>query len=316
MADQAFSGPFVAWGQNPPVIAGGPPPDYNADRSPSLADLGIGIIDPRFGWKNGGAGGGSVQGYFYPPGVSVMLMDIVPAAAAGNNIAANAHVVNNTPMTLVNASGAGIILMTAALTIPMTGLVVPACLAIDILPGVLNFGTPNPGGKGSKSAIDPTTTIARAVEIVASAAASGGHFLVQGFDLYGNPQTENINAAGNATTAGKKAWKFIQSVTPKFTDPQNYSVGTTDVIGLPWRADVYGYVNATFNNVPVVAPTFVAADTTSPATATTGDVRGTITLPSASDGTKSLQIAMGLSPANAKALTPTNFVGLFGVTPA
>jgi hypothetical protein len=312
MADSVTAGPSGAYGQSPPTIAGGPPADYNPDRGFSFFDLGVSVLDPRFGWKIGGAGGGSVQGYIYPPGVNVALIDQVPSAIATANIAALANVANGTPMVLVSVTGAGITVMTAAYTVPMNGNVVPACLAIDGLPGIVTMGQ-----SGSKAYVDPTKAIARAVSITGVAGGSGGHFLVAGFDLYGQPQTENINAsAGAVTTNGKKAFKFVQSVTPLFADAHNYSVGTTDIYGLPWRADVYGYVNAAWNNAAVTSPTFVAADTTSPATATTGDVRGTIVAPSASDGTKRLQVMMGISPANANALTPTSFVGMFGVTPA
>jgi hypothetical protein len=197
--------------------------------------------------------------------------------------------------------------MTAALTLRAHGFTVPACLAIDGLPAYVSFGQ-----TGAVNAFDPTTMLARAVSITGVAGGAGGTFRIQGYDVYGEPMTEHITAAaGAATTNGLKAWKFVQKVTPLFTDAHNYSVGTADVYGLPLRADVYGYVNSTFNNAPVTAPTFVAAVTSTP-TSTSGDVRGTIVV--TSDGTKRLQIMQGVSPANINALTATDYSALYGKT--
>lgn len=323
MSIEAKAGPVLRWGQMPPAAAGFPPPDYNSDRAPQGDDLGSGLIDPRFGYRIGGwfnPSNALGQGVPNPQAIITLMaselvaVDQVPSAIAVNNIAAAANVVNGTPMTLVAASGAGITVMSSALVIPQTGLIVPTGnLAIDLLPGLVSFGT-----TGAIACVDPTHNIARAVAITGAVSATGGTFLVAGLDLYGQPQTEAIVAgAGAVTTNGKKGWKFIASVTPQFTDAHNYSVGTADIYEFPYRIDFFPYATVGWNNAIIAASTgFVAADATSPATSATGSVRGTYAVQSASDGTKRLQMFLSLSVAALAAVTPTNFVSIFGVTPA
>jgi hypothetical protein len=323
MALEATQGPALVWGQNPPVIAGQAPADYNPDRAPSGGDLGWGIIDPRYGYKIGGWGNpNAALGGAAPAPLSILWLsaaemvcvDQVPSAAASNNIAAAQTVASGTAMTLVSASGAGITVMAAALAIPQTGLVVPAGnLAIDGLPGLVPFGQ-----TGAIAAVDPTHNIARAVSITGSASATGGAFLVAGFDLYGQPQSEQItHPGGTGTQNGRKGWKFIASVTPQFTDAHNYAVGTADIYEFPLRVDFFPYATVGWANAIVAAATgFTAADATAPATATTGSVRGTYATQSASDGTKRLQMFITQSVAALAAVTPGNLASILGVTPA
>lgn len=309
MSLSAIAGPNIVYGQDPPVASGAPPADYNPDSGPNLAYCGDGLIDPRFGYTIGGTGNGSAQAFGYGPGINYQVIDQVPSTAATANIAALANVTSGTAMTLVSSSGSGIVVTTSAQFIKPTGKTVPSgVLAIENAVGVVSFGQ-----SGAIQLWDPTTMIARAVSITGVLSGSGGVFTVRGYDVYGNIMAEEITAgAGAGTTNGKKAFKYIASVTPGFTDAHNYSVGVADVYGLPLRADTYGLVQATFNNAPVTSPTFVKADTTSPATATTGDVRGTIV--QTADGTKRLQVNQGVSVANLATLAPGVFTGLYGVT--
>ena len=62
------------------------------------------------------------------------------------------------------------------------------------------------------------------------------------------------------------------------------------------------------------AGTFAAADTTSPATATTNDVRGTYAPSSAADGSRRLVLALGLT--GLQAGPNATQTGAVGVTPA
>lgn len=161
---------------------------------------------------------------------------------------------------------------------------------------------------------NPQAMIARAVSITSTnAGATGGNFLVSGFDIYGTPMTERIaKAAGATTTNGTKAFKYISSVVPQFTDAQTYSVGTSDIFGLPLRSDFFGDLVINYNSALVTASTgYVAAVTTSPATNTTGDVRGTYALQTASDGSRRLYVRQAIPVANAGSVA-----GLFGVTQA
>lgn len=307
MTISAEQGPTIAWGQNPPQAAGAPPSDYNSDYGPSIFSQGSGLLDPRYGYQIGSAGNGSAAAFFFSPGVNYVTVSQVPSLAAVNNIAAAANPASGTALTLVSATGAGITKMTVPLFIKPTSNTVPAILAIDGLPGFAVFGQ-----NKALQAWDPTTTIARAVSVTGVASGSGGVVTIRGYDLYGQAMTETITiAAGANTVNGKKAFKFVASATPAFTDTHAISVGTADVYGFPLKANTYGYVSSVFNNAPVTAPGFVAADATT-VTATTGDVRGTMT--STSDGTKRLQIMQGVSVADLLSLAPGVYTGLFGIT--
>ena len=160
---------------------------------------------------------------------------------------------------------------------------------------------------------NPQAVVSRAVSVTGSASATGGNILISGYDIYGVPMSEVIAAPASATTVnGKKAFKYIASVVPQFTDAHNYSVGTTDIYGFALRADFFSDVAINYNNAVITANTgFTAAVTTSPATTGTGDVRGTYALQSAADGSKRLSIRQFILPANAGSIT-----GLFGVTQA
>jgi len=160
---------------------------------------------------------------------------------------------------------------------------------------------------------NPQALISRAVSVLGSASATGGNITINGYDIYGVPMSEVIAAPASATTVnGKKAFKYISSVVPAFTDAHNYSIGTTDIYGLPIRSDNFGDLAINYNATGITASTgYVAAVTTSPATTTTGDVRGTYALQSAADASKRLVVRQFVTPANMGSIT-----GLFGVTQA
>ena len=169
------------------------------------------------------------------------------------------------------------------------------------------------GQSNSVNLWNPQALIARAVSVTGSASATGGNITINGYDIYGVPMSEVIAApAGASTVNGKKAFKYISSVVPAFTDAHNYSVGTTDIYGFPIRSDNFGDVAINYNATGITANTgYTAAVTTSPATTTTGDVRGTYALQSAADGSKRLVVRQFITPANMPSVT-----GLFGVTQA
>jgi len=160
---------------------------------------------------------------------------------------------------------------------------------------------------------NPQALVSRAVSVTGSSSATGGNITINGYDIYGVPMSEVIAAPASATTVnGKKAFKYISSAVPAFTDAHNYSVGTTDIYGFPIRSDFFSDVAINYNSAAITANTgYVAAVTTSPATTTTGDVRGTYALQSAADASKRLAIRQFILPANM-----SSFTGLFGVTQA
>lgn len=279
--------------------------------APSLDLLGSGVQDHRLPYNSRGSS--PVQ-----PGVvgwygagDLIVANYVPSAIATANIAALANVTSGTAMTLVSSTGAGItVLSTSAPALfQPTGRSVSAGVVIDGLPSLHSFGT---AGNFTTSFYNRGTYVGRAISITGVSGGAGGAFKIAGYDVYGYPMTETITATSGATTTnGKKAWKCITSVTPQFTDAHNYSVGTADIFGFGILATYFGDVGINWNNTWITANTgFTTADTTSPATATTGDVRGTYAVQSASDGTKRLLISVAPT---LSALVANATTGLFGV---
>lgn len=132
---------------------------------------------------------------------------------------------------------------------------------------------------------------------------------IYGTDFYGLSQTETLTLNGTTTVNGKKAFKTVTRVAMSAATTGNVSVGSTDIFGIPYRANSRNYVLTAWNGAQVTTGTFTAADTTSPATATTGDVRGTYLVPDASNGTKRLTIWEFIADDDTQ-------TGLYGVTPA
>jgi hypothetical protein len=139
---------------------------------------------------------------------------------------------------------------------------------------------------------------------------------VTGTDYYGQAQTELMTLNGTTTVNGLKAFKTITQVAVDAALAGNLSVGDGDSFGLPYKVTDAGYLLRTgwANAVADNAGTFVAADTTSPATNATGDVRGTFKPSSAADGAKRLVIAIGLTAVQAG--PNATQTGAIGVTPA
>lgn len=110
---------------------------------------------------------------------------------------------------------------------------------------------------------------------------------VTGKDTYGQTMVES-SASGTSFT-GKKAFATVTSVTVS-ANVTACTVGTGVAIGCGFRHNITDFGWARVDNA-IDAATVVPADATTPATATTGDVRGTITFASAPDGTKQYAVA-------------------------
>lgn len=140
---------------------------------------------------------------------------------------------------------------------------------------------------------------------------------VTGTDMYGQVMTETKTLNGTTAVNGTKAFYTVTGVAASAALAGNLSVGTRDAFGLPVRVTDAAYIMSAKWDATLAdnAGTFTAADTTSPATATTNDVRGTFAQTgNAANGTRRLVMAIAL---NALACGPNaTRVGAFGVTQA
>ena len=183
-------------------------------------------------------------------------------------------------------------------------------------------------GTSAKSVVrsDGTTVIQldtpRAVQLTTASGtiSTSRNLTVSGYDYYGQAMTEVIatgtTSSSVANVSGKKAFYQVSSIAINGSLPVAITVGTTDVLGLPLRVFDAGYiVRVGWNNTLANdAGTFVTADMTTPATSTTGDVRGTYVPSSATNGIKRLVVVIAL-PGIATGPNATR-TGALGVTQA
>jgi hypothetical protein len=152
---------------------------------------------------------------------------------------------------------------------------------------------------------------------ITAAGANTATYLVSGFDQYGQPMSELLAAPSTSTVSTTKAFKSVTSITNAnaTAGTNGLTAGFNDVLGLPVRLTSRDYiVGSNFNATAVALSAYTVADQTATATTTTDDVRGTITLPSAADGTKRLVAAIAL-PGIACGPNATR-IGALGVTQA
>lgn len=208
----------------------------------------------------------------------IYVWDVVPAAAAANNIAASQTPAGSNALTLTAGAGVTAVRKTNYLT-------------------VYRLDCPR--------------------NVVVTQAGGGAQrtFTVSGYDLYDQPMTEQIISSVGSTSAGKKAFYQISSITVSGGTTTACTVGTGDVLGIPVRVTNAGYIASVKwdNTLAQDTGTFVAAVTTT-ASATTGDVRGTYDPSSATDGSKRLVMGI-LLPALAVGPNATR-TGALGVTQA
>lgn len=152
--------------------------------------------------------------------------------------------------------------------------------------------------------------------------------IVSGWDLWGNPMTELIALAAQTVAAGKKAFKYIGSITSGTgSGTQALSFGLGDSFGFPIRCDEWEQAAVFWNGSQSTNTNGFAPPITTPASSTTGDVRGTIQVSTAiltgvlatsvsavaSNGTGRLAIHQSLGVWNMVAGTPVNTIPMFGV---
>lgn len=133
-----------------------------------------------------------------------------------------------------------------------------------------------------------TMDVPRNIVVGTSTAVAATVTTVTGYDVYGVKMVEAITIAlGGSSGAGKKAFKHIESIaiySAGDITTDTLTVGFGDVLGLPYKLASKGdLISASFNGINEAVAALTAA-VTSTATATTGDVRGTVDMTSASDG--------------------------------
>ena len=295
--------------RRPSLGATGPGP-YDA---PSMIYLGTGLQDNRliFNQANSATGAGIIgwqgMGLF-------KVVSGVPSALSATKIAALQTVATGVPMTLVSTTANGITVIPTGgqLSFPFLNTIPAGACAIDGPQSITRFGQT---GAFFTAFYNPTSAICRVIGIAAAASATGGAFLIKGADFYGQAMSQTVTAVANSTVYSLKAFKYVYSVTPQFTDATyQYSVGVGDVYGLPLAADYYADTDFYWNNVIPAASYFTPAVTTSPATAATGDTRGTFSTPSASNGT--IRMDVYVEPTLSRLAQQPSYTGLFGVTQA
>lgn len=193
----------------------------------------------------------------------------------------------------------------------------------NALSAPLSNGIPQ-GQAGTINLWNPQALLGRCLTYTAAASATYTTITSTGYDIYGWPMTETATLTAGSTVTGKKAFKYIKSITLSGGTADTthaYSVGTSALVGLPIRADSSGELTAAAAaSLSVLNPVtnftgFVAADNTYP-TATTGDVRGTINLANAtgvnltpSTGTNRYVVRQSPQPYNI-----SSAAGLYGNT--
>jgi hypothetical protein len=137
---------------------------------------------------------------------------------------------------------------------------------------------------GAINVWDPAQLGSRTLKVVNNNVGDTGYSLtVRGWDMYGVPMTETIAVTANGTTHGKKAWKYLSTFTllksGGGTTAGTIVVSYEDSVGLPIAIDQFEGCLVFWNGIlQSVSSGVLVADRTFPATATTGDVRGTMQL--------------------------------------
>jgi hypothetical protein len=161
--------------------------------------------------------------------------------------------------------------------------------------------------------------VTRCVTITSAGVDTGITFTVSGFDFYGAALTSTVTGTSGSVATTKKAFASVTKITASGATASTVTAGTADTFGMPVAVLDKGYVGSIgwANSLGFDAGTFTAADTTSPATAATGDVRGTYVPSSSSDGTKRLIVDIVASIAQQNpAQSASAAIAILGVTQA
>lgn len=151
-----------------------------------------------------------------------------------------------------------------------------------------------------------TLDVPRNIIATSTTAAADTVFTITGYDQYKMKMVESFTiASADASAAGKKAFKYVSSIaiySAGDITTDTVDVGFGDVLGLPYRLMAKSdLMQVWFNEVlETTAATAVIGDTTT-ISATTGDVRGTVDLNSATDGS-AISVYMRLDPSTKRTM--------------
>jgi hypothetical protein len=159
-----------------------------------------------------------------------------------------------------------------------------------------------------------TFDVPRNVSILATGSMSGFTYTVSGTDQYGVAMTEAVlgPTGAAAARAGVKAFKTVTSITTTGANGQAISIGTGSKLGAPYRvADKGKILGMAVDGVLETSLTIVAGylTTSNASTATTADVRGTVTAGTAPNGAKAFTLQMLVDDADTSK-------GLYGLAQA
>lgn len=329
MGITAVSGPTISYGVATAASTNGltgQVSDYNDQRAPSLSDLGYALMDPRVAYNYDPAGSVSNKVLaFYDNRANI---DVVPVAASTVAFVAAitaSSSLGSTALTLQAGSSARGT-YAATLVAPESGATITSLLAVgSSAESVYNvFGT-----TGTVCTWNPGADPGRVVSIVTS---SGGDsaVTVHGRDMYGYKVSEAISI-GNALSltasyggVGQKAFKYIDGITWSSapTSTGILGIGFCDRYGFPLFVPYYGMnVQVQVSSAATVGNTLVALTSvnavlgsTTTATATTADPRGTFISSVGSSLSYRIQIKITPSASAVCAVSASDVSPLFGVT--
>lgn len=176
-----------------------------------------------------------------------------------------------------------------------------------------SFAFNGSGVTGGVATFDVPRNIAIGIgNAVPSISASTTTFRFAGTDVYGVAMTEAILGPQGSLSPGLGLKAFKTVISPMVADrsTQNaITVGFDDTLGLPFMLEGAWDMIATFVDATASTTFTITAGVTTAATATTGDVRGTVKPSSACNGVRVFTVVMTAAGKDTKA-------NLYGVTQA
>ena len=159
-----------------------------------------------------------------------------------------------------------------------------------------------------------TFDVPRCVTVTSGGNDTGIAFLITGYDFYGSKMSQLLTGASASAATTTKAFFSVISIVPNGAVASTVTAGTSNTFGLPVNVIDAGYISSVGwnNTLAENAGTFVAGVQTSPATTTTGDVRGTFApTGSAANGTIRMVMQILLSEAQV-GKTGSSLTGVLG----